>query len=41
METAQVIVPLKDAEYGAAQYHNKVPIYPIFYLLKGVYVPQS
>ena len=29
------IVPLKKIEYGFGKYYNKIPIYPIFYLLKG------
>ena len=30
--------PLKKIEYGFGMFSNKMPIYPIFYLLKGDYV---
>ena len=29
------IVPLNYIEHGNAQYHHKMPIHPILYLLKG------
>ena len=31
------IAPLKLIEYGFGVCYNKIPIYPIFYLLKGDY----
>ena len=33
----RVIVPLK-IEYGFGVCYNRIPIYPIFYLLKGDYI---
>ena len=32
------IVPLKWMEYGFWVYYTKIPIYPVFYLLKGDYM---
>ena len=38
----QTIVPLKEVEYGFGyiiiRYYNKIPKYPIFYLLKEDYI---
>ena len=27
--------PLKKIQYGSPQHHNEIPVYPIFYLIKG------
>ena len=34
-EITEIRLPLKQVKYGIAQHHNKIPIYPIFYPLKG------
>ena len=37
-KNCHLIVPLKQIGSVIAQYHNKIPIYPIFYLPKGDYM---
>ena len=35
-----LIVPLKEIEYGFGYFYSEIPIYPLFYLLKGDYNPR-